>query len=380
MTISYEEALTTLQSMFSPQGYTQQQLDTILRHHGGHMENTVECILVHGDGMPEELIRTLTSSTAAAGAAAGGAVNNIDADEELARQLAAEDRRSTNNGTNGDNNNYARTTTNNAAAAAARKQQLQEQRRPMASTVTVTAPKSPSRLQPPQQHHQQQLQAPAGTKGRGAYTTLPSDFLRIPGRNYPASSTTSSSSTAASTGGNNSNSNEQLFVNSNGMTDEQLARMLQDELFQEELRNNPEFSHLAHHGGHRRGGRGVGGSAQQQQQQRLQQQQQGPDLLEKLSELGDVAKNRFQAFAAGWNSHNSTFNNNGGGGGLFGGRNTTTNGNGGNPSPRGNERRGLLSDLDMDEEEEEMEFIGGTSGGRDVELQSVGRSGDKKTD
>ena len=29
------------------------------------------------------------------------------------------------------------------------------------------------------------------------------------------------------------------------MTDEQLARMLQDELFQEELRNNPEFSHLA---------------------------------------------------------------------------------------------------------------------------------------
>ncbi len=302
-------------------------------------------------------------------------MNNIDADEELARQLAAEDRRSTNNGTN--NTNYARTTTNNAAAAAARKQQLQEQRRPMASTVT--APKSPSRLQPPQQ----QLQAPAGTKGRGTYTTLPSDFLRIPGRNYPASSTTTSTTAAASTGGNNSNSNEQLFVNSNGMTDEQLARMLQDELFQEELRNNPEFSHLAHHGGHRRGGRGVGGIAQQQQQRRQQQQQQqGPDLLEKLSELGDVAKNRFQAFAAGWNSHNSTFNNNGGGGGLFGGggRNTTTNGNGGNPSPRGNERRGLLSDLDMDEEEEEMEFIGGTSGGRDVELQSVGRSGDKKTD
>ncbi len=132
------------------------------------MENTVECILIHGDGMPEELIRTLTSSTAAAGGAAagaaggaaggvdnvagGGAVNNIDADGELARQLAAQDRPSTNNTSNttyGNNNIYTRTTTNNAAATAGRNQQLQEQRRPMASTVT--APKSPSRSQPQQQ-------------------------------------------------------------------------------------------------------------------------------------------------------------------------------------------------------------------------------------
>lgn len=335
MTISYEEALQTLQSMFSPQGYTQQQLDTILRHHGGHMENTVECILVHGDGAPEELIARLNNSTAAAGG--GGAVNNIDADEELARQLAAEDR------TNGNNNNYARTTTNNAAAAAARRQQLQDQRRPMASTVS--APKSPSR-QPPQ--HQQ---APAGTKGRGTYTTLPPDFLRIPGRNYPATTSTAAAAAGAAT-------------NSNGMTDEQLARMLQDELFQEELRNNPEFSHLAH------------GRRQQPQQQRKQQQ--GPDLLEKLSELGDVAKSRFQAFAAGWNSHNHQNSSGGGGGGLFGGGGAHNNSG---PSPRGgNERRGLLSsDLDMEEDEEEMDFIGGNSG-RDVELQSVGRSGDKKTD
>ena len=50
------------------------------------------------------------------------------------------------------------------------------------------------------------------------------------------------------------------------MTDEQLARMLQDELFQEELRNNPEFSHLAgrrnpraHHPSWGAGAAGAGG-------------------------------------------------------------------------------------------------------------------------
>lgn len=308
------------------------------------MENCVECILVHGDGSPEELIRKL--STLPAGSTAAGntaaAVNDIDADEELARQLAAE------------SNNYARTTTNNAAAAAARRQQLQEQRRPMASTVSAPSSSSSS----PSRSSRQQ------TKGRGTPTILPSDFLRIPGRNYSSDNIIATSSSAAVT-----NNNEQLPVNSNGMTDEQLARMLQDELFQEELRNNPEFSHLAHGGG--RGGQ------QQQRARQQQQQQQGPDFFDKLSELGDVAKNRFQAFAAGWNTQNSS---GGGGGGLFGvggGNNTNA-----TPSPRGNERRGLLSGLDMDEDEEEMDFVGGSSGGggRDVELQSVGRSGDKKTD
>ena len=117
MTISYEEALTTLQSMFSPQGYTKQQLDTVLRHFGGHMENCVDCILSHGDGSPEELIRKLSTSnipTAAGGGSANN--NNIDADAELARQLAAEDRRTNNSAAA--SNNYVRTTTNNAAAAA----------------------------------------------------------------------------------------------------------------------------------------------------------------------------------------------------------------------------------------------------------------------
>ena len=59
MAISYEEAMSTLQSMFSSQGYTKQQLDTVLRHFGGHMENCVDYILVHGVGSPEELIRKL---------------------------------------------------------------------------------------------------------------------------------------------------------------------------------------------------------------------------------------------------------------------------------------------------------------------------------
>lgn len=46
------------------------------------------------------------------------------------------------------------------------------------------------------------------------------------------------------------------------MSDEQLARMLQDELFQEELRNNPEFSHLAGRRNPRAGYPGGGGRGQ----------------------------------------------------------------------------------------------------------------------
>jgi len=61
-------------------------------------------------------------------------------------------------------------------------------------------------------------------KGRGHPTTLPDDFLRIPGYKAPGSS-------AAASG--------------NGMDDETLARMLQDELFSEELARNPDFAHLA---------------------------------------------------------------------------------------------------------------------------------------
>jgi ribosomal protein L12E/L44/L45/RPP1/RPP2 len=362
MTISYEEALSTLSSMFSSQGYTSQQLDAVLRHYGGHMENCVEAILLHGDGSPDELIRKLPSlSTAAPAAAAaaasssgGGGSHDIDADEELARQLAAEDRQQS-------SNNYARTTQNNARAAAARRQHFHEQRRPMASTVTAAA-SSPSRRGGGNNSNNTAQQT---KKGRGTHTTLPMDFLRIPGRNYSSTNNNNNngSTTAASTSGA-----------ANGMTDEQLARMLQDELFQEELRNNPEFSHLGNYYGSSRSRQ----HQHHQQGQQYQQQQQGPDIFDKLSELGDAARQRFQAFAAGWNNAQGNTNNSGGGGGLFG-LGGAVGGGGGSPSNRGgNERRGLLSgELDMDEDEEEMDFIGG---GRDVELKSVGRSGDKKTD
>ena len=60
--------------------------------------------------------------------------------------------------------------------------------------------------------------APASAKkGRGTPTTLPDDFLRV--------KTSTSQATMDS--------------------DEALARMLQDQLFSEELRRNPDFAHLA---------------------------------------------------------------------------------------------------------------------------------------
>ena len=90
MSLSYEDALSTLQSMFSDQGYTAQHLDAVLRHQGGHMENTVETLLVHGDGTPDELMRKL-SRTPQGSALSGGSSGSVDADAELARQLARED-------------------------------------------------------------------------------------------------------------------------------------------------------------------------------------------------------------------------------------------------------------------------------------------------
>ena len=47
MSLSYEAALSTLQSMFADQGYTSALFDAVLRHQGGHMENTVEILLLH---------------------------------------------------------------------------------------------------------------------------------------------------------------------------------------------------------------------------------------------------------------------------------------------------------------------------------------------
>jgi hypothetical protein len=144
MSLSYEEALSTLQSMFG-ETWSKESLDAILRHFEGHMENTIEAILNHGRKEPEALIAKLKNFT------------NLD--EDLARQLEAQEHQQT-------------STTNSSATM---------------------------------------------KKGLGTPTRLPPEFLRIPGYSLP--------STVAA--------------------DEQLARMLQDEIFQRELANSREFGHLA---------------------------------------------------------------------------------------------------------------------------------------
>lgn len=260
MAISYEEALATLQSMFADQGFTAQQLDAVLRHHGGHMEHTVETILVHGESCtPDELMQKLPSipvggppaaapnSNAGSGSGDGNA-HNIDADEELARQLAAEDQqqsgRQQQQGGRGSTNQSSGMGMTSAMGAARRSWGAAgpppgQQRRPMASTVTAPTRNKPAVAPKPAYVHK----PPVGTKGRGTPTSLPADFLRIPGRKYASSSSTplptvdGVSDPIASASGPGGMGQM--------MSDEQLARMLQDELFQEELRNNPEFSHLA---------------------------------------------------------------------------------------------------------------------------------------
>jgi hypothetical protein len=172
MSISYEEALSTLQAMFG-EPWTRQTLDAVLRHEKGHMENTCDLILQHGDKDPQALVDRLKS---------GGPEPQVAMDEALARQLAA---------AQGGGNSGINT---------------------------------------------------GAKKGRGIPTTLPPDFLRIPG--YKRSATASSTGAAASA------------AVAGQIDDETLARMLQDELFSEELARNPDFAHLARGGGGgRRGGR-----------------------------------------------------------------------------------------------------------------------------
>lgn len=152
MSITYEEALATLQSMFSAP-WTRDLLDEVLRHEKGHMENTVDLILRHGDKSPQVLVDQLASGIDPQQSA-------VAADEALARQLS------------------------------------------QANARALPRPK-PSN----------------NGSGKGKPTKLPDDFLRIPGVD-PAQT-------------------------SSLHDDEALARMLQDELFTEELRRNPDFAHLA---------------------------------------------------------------------------------------------------------------------------------------
>lgn len=211
MSISYEEALGTLTAMFGDP-WTQDSLDTVLRHYKGHMENTVDAVLQHGDGDPQALIDKLKS---------GGGTDNTAMDEALAVQLAQEER---------------------AGRGGSRRREAPSSRGTNRSQPAAPAP------------------AP---KGRGTPTDLPPDFLRIPGAPIPTSNSTMDA-------------------------DEALARMLQDELFSQELRNNPEFAHLARGRPRTVGGRPVGMRSSNVGEMPRRSSagahaQEGPNLLHKIS-------------------------------------------------------------------------------------------------
>lgn len=182
MSISYEEALATLQAMFG-EPWTRSTLDAVLRHEKGHMENTCELILAHGDADPQILVDRLKNN---------GPEPQVALDEELARQLAAQQPGGGHRGGGGRGG-------------------------PSSSPATKK-------------------------KGRGTPTTLPDDFLRIPGYKRSVASVVAAGGGSAAA----------------IMDDETLARMLQDELFAEELARNPDFAHLARGGRARRGRAGAG--------------------------------------------------------------------------------------------------------------------------
>jgi hypothetical protein len=194
MSITYEEALGTLTAMFTDP-WDEDSLDTVLRHFEGHMENTVDAVLAHGDSPPADLLKRLETSKTGASIA--------DMDAQLARQLAEqEDARQQQSAASNARNNRPTTPVRTNVAPGWRRGQDANNAAPPQASRDVAA-------------------APAQKKGRGILTQLPLDFLRIPGR------------------ANNMSS------------DEALARMLQDKLFAEEIKNNPEFAHLARGGGGR---------------------------------------------------------------------------------------------------------------------------------
>lgn len=148
------------------------------------------------------------------------------------------------------------------------------------------------------QERQQQQQVAGGRRNRGTPTKLPGDFLRIP--NAPAT--------------------PQSLVD-----DEALARMLQDELFSEELARNPDFAHLARGRPRTSGGMPTGRIPAVPRGAQSQQRTPGPPpidvpaIMGKISELGDNARSRLQMLAAQFNAKNTS-------------------------SPPAAERRGLLDD------------------------------------
>jgi len=293
MSITYEEALGTLTAMFTDP-WDEDSLDTVLRHFEGHMENTVDAVLSHGDAPPADLLKRLAASKTGASIA--------DMDEQLARELAQQEQ--------------ARSrTSRNANTSSVRVN------RP-AQNYPGSAPRNNARVAP----------APTPSiptkKGRGTPTQLPPDFLRIPG------------------------------VSTGSMSeDEALARMLQDKLFADEIRNNPEFAHLA-----RGGGRATGFGNQPAQNRNPS----GDQVLKALQGMGENAKKRFQDFANKVKQKIDEKNNPHSSSAPFGA--------GGGVA----ERRGLL-DIHEDDDEQEISFVGG-SGTHEMRSMDTGFAFTKKDD
>ena len=284
MALSYEEALETLQSMFE-EPWTRDTLDAVLRHQKGHMENTVDFILRHSGKDPQTLVDQLKAGVNPDEA-------TISMDEELARQLSQGSQR--------------RSSARSSATAGA------------GSTSSGGGGGGSS------------------GGGRGTPTTLPDDFLRIPGRTV---TTTTSASTLES--------------------DAALARMLQDELFTEELARNPDFAHLARGrsrtaaaGSTRTTAAGTRSAAATGRSNfhATSTTPMSPNIMHKISELGDNARKRLQILAAQFNAARTNPNGLGGGAGAGGAAGAAA---GQSPTAAASERRGLLDDH---EDHDDMEL------------------------
>jgi len=164
MSVSYEDALSTLTAMFGAP-WTEDNLDDVLRYHNGNMENTCESVLSHGDEKPEILLNSLERSRLEK-------IERVAMDEKLAQKLSQQDE---------------------GADDSEIDQEYSHFPLPKRGTPTGFKPNFQ----------------------RGTPTELEPDFLRIPNRNGLLEGDTA------------------------------LAQMLQDELFAQELKNNPDLAHLA---------------------------------------------------------------------------------------------------------------------------------------
>lgn len=274
------------------------------------MENTVDAILTHGDGDPQALIKRLET---------GEDVTAMD--EQLARSLATQEEQIGSSRSSVGGSVYENSRVEGELSAVGNAG-ISNARRSSSGSLRSQA---------------------QGEKGRGTPTTLPADFLRIPG------ATASSQNTLES--------------------DEALARMLQDKLFAQELKNNPEFAHLA---------RGVGapsadhvnwgfGRSNAGNHSTGQPQRDGPGVMEALAGMGEGAKRRLAELAQKVKTNVDRINQQNGQrteGGGFGG-------------VRQSERRGLL-DLDDDENDHETEEISFARQDSDYEMRHMGFPNAKK--